>query len=279
MKIQHNKKKFAISLFCALTILSSSSNYWVNCEPATAATAKGGLENTTILAVKCDITKASEENANLCPRDSSCIEFGATGSCVCRNQTQKINENYTKEDKNSSYCIARNEIPSHTTTTTTHAPAISSTQAPSIQSTASVQPPPPPTSATNKKAPETITTAAAPSLNSSSTTTTKPIASTEKITVAPKIETSTNNAAKASNDTSKHKDDDNNSSGNAKGHFMSGFGLPLLIVVAFICTVFAVRKYDLLERAQNYIRNRGTQQPQTRYDGLENDFDDDPLLI
>jgi hypothetical protein len=228
-----------------------------------------------VLAVKCDITKTSEENANLCPKDSSCIEFGATGSCVCRNQTQKINENYTKEDKNSSYCIARNDTPSPTTIT--HAPVISSTQAPSIQSTASVQPPPSPTSATNKKAPVPTTTAAS-SFNS---TTKAQVVSTEKITIAPKAVEATTNAAKLSNDTSKHKDtsanDDN--SGSTKGHFMSGFGLPLLIVVAFICTVFAIRKYDLFERAHNYIRNRGTQQPQTRYDGLENDFDDDPLLI
>jgi hypothetical protein len=60
------------------------------------------------------------------------------------------------------------------------------------------------------------------------------------------------------------------------------FGLifvPVMIVLAFIGAVFAVRKYDLIERTHSYIRNRSAQQHQTRYDGLENDFDDDPLLI
>lgn len=60
-------------------------------------------------------------------------------------------------------------------------------------------------------------------------------------------------------------------------HILTGILLPIFIVLAFIGTVFTIRKYDLIERAHGYIRNRNQQ---TRYNGLmENDFDDDPLLI
>lgn len=60
-------------------------------------------------------------------------------------------------------------------------------------------------------------------------------------------------------------------------HIMGGIFLPIFIVLGFIGGVFAIKKYDLIERAHGYIRNRNQQ---TRYNGLmENDFDDDPLLI
>lgn len=60
-------------------------------------------------------------------------------------------------------------------------------------------------------------------------------------------------------------------------HIVGGILLPIFIVLAFVCGVFAIRKYDLIERAHGFIRHR---QQETRYNGLmENDFDDDPLLI
>lgn len=60
-------------------------------------------------------------------------------------------------------------------------------------------------------------------------------------------------------------------------HILGGILLPIFIVLGFIGAVFAVRKYDLIERAHGFIRNRNQQ---ARYNGLmENDFDDDPLLI
>lgn len=62
------------------------------------------------------------------------------------------------------------------------------------------------------------------------------------------------------------------------GHLVSGIVMPLLVVFAFIGAVFMVRKYDLLERAQEYIRERREGRSRNNY---VNDFDefDDPLLI
>lgn len=60
-------------------------------------------------------------------------------------------------------------------------------------------------------------------------------------------------------------------------HLLGGILLPIMIVLAFISAVFAIRKYSLIDRAHGYIRGRNQA---TRYNGLmENDFDDDPLLI
>lgn len=62
------------------------------------------------------------------------------------------------------------------------------------------------------------------------------------------------------------------------GHFWSGILIPLTVVAAFIGLVFMIRKYDLLDRAYNRIRNRNV--PSQRYsEFMGNDFDDDPLLI
>lgn len=60
-------------------------------------------------------------------------------------------------------------------------------------------------------------------------------------------------------------------------HFFAGIMLPLFVVFAFIGAVYAVRKYDLIERAQDYVHAR-TARHRTNY---SNDFDefDDPLLI
>jgi len=60
-------------------------------------------------------------------------------------------------------------------------------------------------------------------------------------------------------------------------HLIGGILLPIVMVLAFIGVVFAVKKYDLVDRAHGYVRGRNQA---TRYNGLmENDFDDDPLLI
>lgn len=60
-------------------------------------------------------------------------------------------------------------------------------------------------------------------------------------------------------------------------HFFAGIMLPLLVVFAFIGSVYAVRKYDLIERARDYVHER-TARHRANYG---NDFDefDDPLLI
>lgn len=61
-------------------------------------------------------------------------------------------------------------------------------------------------------------------------------------------------------------------------HVMGGIFLPIFIVLGFIAGVFVVKKYELLDRAHSFIRNRGSNQNQ--YNGLmENDFDDDACLI
>lgn len=75
--------------------------------------------------------------------------------------------------------------------------------------------------------------------------------------------------------------DENSNASLQNHHVFGGVVLPLIMVLAFIGAVYGIKKYDLLEHAHNYIRNRreGSRSHQTRYDGLENDFDDDPLLI
>lgn len=59
-------------------------------------------------------------------------------------------------------------------------------------------------------------------------------------------------------------------------HILGGIFLPIFIVLGFIAGVFVVKKYDLLDRAHRFIRNRD----QNQYNGLmEADFDDDACLI
>lgn len=72
-----------------------------------------------------------------------------------------------------------------------------------------------------------------------------------KTTSAPKVESTT--------------EKQNPSKEEIKPPQKSFFGLllvPVMVVLAFIGTVFAVRKYDLLDRAHTYIRNRRGQQHQ-----------------
>ena len=61
-------------------------------------------------------------------------------------------------------------------------------------------------------------------------------------------------------------------------HILGGIFIPTFLVLGFICGAFAIKKYNLIEKAHELIRNRNHQQ---RYNGLmENEFDDDdPLLI
>lgn len=64
----------------------------------------------------------------------------------------------------------------------------------------------------------------------------------------------------------------------ASQHIWGGVFIPVIAVLGFIVGLFAVKKYNLIEKAHGYIRNRNQHQ---RYNGLmENEFDDDdPLLI
>jgi hypothetical protein len=59
-------------------------------------------------------------------------------------------------------------------------------------------------------------------------------------------------------------------------HIWGGIFYPIFIVFGFLGTIFAIKKYNLIERAHRIIRNRNQ-----NYHGLmENEFDDDdPLLI
>lgn len=97
---------------------------------------------------------------------------------------------------------------------------------------------------------------------------------------SPTTKTTSDNNDKQ-HDKQKQQNEENKAVSPQTHHILGGIIVPIMIVFAFIGVVYGIRKYDVLERAQNYIRNRrtGGQTHQTRYDGLENDFDDDPLLI
>ena len=193
--------------------------------------------------MSCNATNATAE-ATGCPKGSNCIENGTVngtlnGFCVCGfNLT--VNEKYLATDNKTQYCIAK-ESETHPTES-------------------------PPTKATN--------------VPTTSPSTSKP-ATTPKAKVDP-TESPTTKTPTSSTTTTKTPEIDDKSDvkklpAPESHHLVGGILLPLVIVLAFIGTVFAVRKYDLIERAHGYIRGRNQA---TRYNGLmENDFDDDPLLI
>lgn len=169
-----------------------------------------------------------------------------------------INEKFTS-NKSSKYCDPKtNDTAVSTTTTTT-------TQTSTTKITPSLEP----TQVAPTSTLKSVT-------SSSSTTTMAPTQSTKTTT------TTTTSATIPSNETAttKNKTESNTAQPQAH-HFLGGILVPILFVLAFIGAAFAVKKYDLIERAQTIIRNRRAagQPHQTRYDGLENDFDDDPLLI
>lgn len=219
------------------------------------------------LFIGCDPTKESGEKASSdCPKNSKCVELGSNkenlstnGLCACMlNFT--VNRNYSSTDNSSRYCIELNQ--------TTQAPP---TTAKSIITTVL------PTTA----APATLKTSSTTSAPSPKPQTTKKV---EITTPKPSVESPT----KTTNDNNDKQHDKQQQNDDVKAvtipqthHILGGIIIPIMIVFAFIGVVYGVRKYDVLERTQNYIRNRrsGGQTHQTRYDGLENDFDDDPLLI
>lgn len=111
----------------------------------------------------------------------------------------------------------------------------------------------------------TTTTTAAPKVAAAPTTT------TNKPTTGPAAATK---APPASNEVTKERLIDEK----AEHHFLAGIMVPLLVVFAFVGAVYAARKYDLVERVQDYIQARASGRHRTNY---ANDFDefDDPLLI
>lgn len=60
-------------------------------------------------------------------------------------------------------------------------------------------------------------------------------------------------------------------------HFMGGIFFPLMMVFAFVGIAFAVRRFNVVERVQNYMHDRNARR---RHHYMDN-FDefDDPLLI
>lgn len=223
------------------------------------------------------------EKSNECPLNSQCIDLNSDlkfGWCICaKNYT--VNENYSSSsDKSEIYCIERNSSSNINTTAATPlvtSTASSKTNASKIVTTtqlpsSAAAPPTQPTTTTieNKKAPVVVSTES--TLNKKSTP--SPAATT---TNAAKVETIT---PIASNATTKNKTESNSAKPQAH-HFLGGILLPLAFVLALAGVAYGVKKYDVIERAQNFVRSRrsGGQPHQTRYDGLENDFDDDPLLI
>jgi len=61
-------------------------------------------------------------------------------------------------------------------------------------------------------------------------------------------------------------------------HLLGGIMIPLFVVLAFIGAVFAVKRYDLIERSQDWIRERGIRRNRHNYTNHFDEFDD-PLLI
>jgi hypothetical protein len=189
------------------------------------------------------LENASNEKVIECPVNSKCIELiHKANETEAKGFCMCIKELALNQNFTSSdnYCIERN-----TTHSTTVAPTTIATTSTTQKSIPKTPPPVKPTAAVPTSAP----------------------------TVAPKV-TSTTEKPSSNSEEKKEPIPE------PRKGFFGMILVPVMIVLAFIGAVFAVRKYDLIERAHSYIRNRGgAQQHQTRYDGLENDFDDDPLLI
>lgn len=182
-------------------------------------------------------TPNPENNTSNCPKDSQCIDIKGFGShlkdlkdlkeglCSCKTEFM-VNRKFNPSDNTSVYCIEREDV--HTTTTTT-------TKLPT-------------TAVPVTKAPPTVET---------STTTVKPstVAPAVKSTVAPKVETTTE----------QHEPKKEEINPEPQKSLFVTLLVPVMIVLAFIGTVFAIRKYDLLDRAHSFIRNRHDQQHQVRF--------------
>ncbi|XP_070508753.1 uncharacterized protein [Chironomus tepperi] len=232
------------------------------------------------LFIECDPTKESgEKPSSDCPKNAKCVELGTkkdnvstSGLCACIfNFT--VNKSYSSKDNNSRYCV---ENVNQTTTTTTQAPPTSTVAITTTKSIVSTIQSSTAAAAVNVTV-KPISTTSAPLPKTETTT------KVEITTPKPSVESPT----KATSDNNDKQHDKQQQSEENKAvtpqthHILGGIIIPIMIVFAFVGVVYGIRKYDMLERAQNYIRNRrsGGQTHQTRYDGLENDFDDDPLLI
>lgn len=193
----------------------------------------------------CNATSATQEVTG-CPKLANCIENrtvngSVEGYCLCA-ANYAVNQNYASKDNSSQYCIERKSDDAHPI----DASPTTATKIPTALPPTTLKPET--TSAAKTKPTEPATTPT--STTTTTTTTKKPEADKSDVKVAPAPE---------------------------PHHIFGGILLPIFIVLGFIGLVFAVRKYNLIERAHGYIRNRNQQ---TRYNGLmENDFDDDPLLI
>lgn len=170
-----------------------------------------------------------------------------SGLCACKTN-YTVNRNYSSADNNSLYCIQSNK----TQASSTAAPPPAETQPPASK-----------VILTTTLKPKILKTTIAPTPHTEAQPTKKsePDESSAKQTDKPPLQEKINVSSQTH-------------------HIFGGIVLPVLVVLAFLGIVYGIRKHDVLERAQNYIRNRRNGQThQTRYDGLENDFDDDPLLI
>lgn len=195
----------------------------------------------------CNVTNTTDQTSD-CPKESKCIEIGhnvTMGNCVCPVNFTINSEFFKLNTTGVFYCLKKENVAPTTTTTT------SATQSPV---TVPVLP---------KEVISTPTT---------TTTTIKPaVASTKQ----PEVTTVINN-----NNKKPSVIDDEVKIQPAVGshHVFGGILLPILIVFAFIASAFAIKKYDLIDKAHGFIRQR---YHHSQYDGIimENDFDDDPLLI
>ncbi|CAG9806997.1 unnamed protein product [Chironomus riparius] len=228
------------------------------------------------LFIECDPTKESGEKASSdCPKNAKCVELGTNkdnistkGLCACIfNFT--VNKNYSSIDKNSRYCV---ESANHTNNSKESVTSTAKSLIPTLQ-------------------PTTVQTIIVPLKTSSTTLAPAPKPEPTKKVEATTPKSSVESQTKASSDNNNNNDKEHDKKQQITEeikpvspethHILGGIIIPIMIVFAFIGVVYGIRKYDVLERAQNSIRNRrsGGQTHQTRYDGLENDFDDDPLLI
>ena len=192
----------------------------------------------------CNVTNTTDQTSD-CPKESKCIEIGhnvTQGNCVCPVNFTINSEFFKLNTTGVSYCLKKENVALTTTTTT--------------QSPVTVPVPP------NVLASTSTTT----------TTTIKPIVVSTK---QPEVTTFINNNNKKPNVI----DDEVKIQPAVEiHHFFGGILLPILIVFAFIASAFAIKKYDLIDKAHGFIRQR---YHHSQYDGIimENDFDDDPLLI
>lgn len=192
--------------------------------------------------MSCNAANATAEVTG-CPKGANCIENGTVNGtlqafCVC-GSSATVNENYSANDTKSQYCIEKEgEKEKHPTD-----PPTKATEVPTAEPAATPKPTPKPT--------------------------TKP-----EPTESP---TKEDTKSETKNSESDKQNDVKIAPAPESHHLIGGILLPIVMVLAFIGVVFAVRKYDLVGRAHGYVRGRNQA---TRYNGLmENDFDDDPLLI